>query len=165
MSSYLKKYRIEYTVENTTGNMYSIDINIDKSNWKVSLKSKIYRTNAFDPTEKLDWKRIADVLMRDPIIRGICDSICDGTGNPKRIDIISYKGKKFRTKHWFVSVDNSTISASINKTSTIRRNEINLRSFPDEFTTQSMNSFGLEVGIKMKSNLTDFIYLLKKANS
>lgn len=164
MSSYLKKYRIEYTVENTTGNMYSIDVNIDRSNWKVSLKPTPYRTNAFDPTEKLDWRCITNVLMRDPIIRGICDSINDDTDNPKRIDIISFKGKKFRTRRWFVNADNNVISIAFGKVTMIKRenSEINLITMPDEFTTQSLNSFGLEVNVKMVSTLTDFVYLLKR---
>ena len=164
-NSYLKKYRIKYVVENTTGNMYSVDVNIDKLNWKVSLKTKIYRTNSFDPTEKLDWKRVAKVLMGDPIIRGICDSFYLDAGNPKRIDVISCKCKKFRTKHWYINIDNTTTTGVIsifNKISIVTRNDLNPKLLPDEFTTQSIDSFGLEVNIKMKSSLTDFIYLLKK---
>lgn len=164
-NSYLKKYRIKYVVENTTGNLYSVDVNIDKLNWKVSLKTKICRTNSFDPNEKLDWKRVAKVLMEDPIIRGICDSFYLDTGNPKRIDVISYKGKKYRTKHWYIKADNTTttgVIAIFNKISIVTRSELNPKLLPDEFTTQSIDSFGLEVNIKMKSSLTDFIYLLKK---
>lgn len=163
-NGHLKKYEIQYVVKNTTGNMYAINVSIDKPNYKVTLKSTIYRTNAFDPNEKLDWKCITDVLMKDPIIGGMCNTTEDYITDPKSMSIISYKGKKFRRKHWYVLVDNNTIGMIADKI--VSLNKYTKPKMPvGEYTVNSIDNFGLEVNIKMKSSLTDFIYLLKRTHA
>lgn len=163
-NGYLKKYVIQYVVKNTTGNMYAINVSIDKPNYKVTLKSTIFGTNIFDPNEKLDWKCIADALMKDPIIGDMCNTTVDHIADPKSISIISYKGKKFRRKHWYVLVDNSIVGMIADKI--VSLNTYAKPKMPvGEYTVNSIDSFGLEVNIKMKSSLTDFIYLLKRTHA
>ena len=163
-SGYLKKYKIQYVVKNTTGIMYAINVSIDKPNYRVTLKSTIYGPNVFDLNEKLDWKCIADVLMKDPIIGDMCNTTVDYIADPKSISIISYNGKKFRRKHWYVLVDNNSVIMMAN-----RFMSLNTYEKPEmpvgEYTVNSIDSFGLEVNIKMKSSLPSFIYLLKRTHA
>ena len=99
--------------------------------------------------------------MKDPIIGDMCNTTVDYIADPKSISIISYNGKKFRRKHWYVLVDNNTIGMIADKI--VSLNKYTKPKMPvGEYTVNSIDNFGLEVNIKMKSSLTDFIYLLKK---
>ena len=157
----IKKYRVEYIIKNTTGNRYAPDVNLNAVNWKISIKPTIYGTNSYDPSEKVSWSRIADMLIADPIIGGAVNGRCDEIINPKNTSIISYKGKKFRTKKWFVLVDNHIISVYDDKI--IKSIPWMGESLPvDEYTVQSFDNFSLEEGIRMTSSFNDLIYLLKR---
>ena len=144
--------------------MYAINVSIDKPNYKVTLKSTIYGPNLFDPNEKLDWKCIGDALMKDPIIGDMCNTTVDYIADPKSISIISYNGKKFRRKHWYVLVDNNSVIMMANKFMSLNA-YAKPKMLVGEYTVNSIDSFGLEVNIKMKSSLSSFIYLLKRTHA